>query len=301
MIKSVTVTNYLDESITLELARPDLSGIIVRNIEGIGAGLADINLSDIATGDGALYNSARVNSRNIVFDLAFLFQPTVEDVRQKTYKYFPIKKRVKLTFQTTNRTVYIYGYVESNEPDIFQEEESTSISILCPDPYFYSEAVHDTIFSGVESLFEFPFSNESLSTNLIEISALRLEQEQTVHYTGDAEVGIVIYIHAIGNASGVKIYNAETRESMFINSAKLIALTGSDIKNGDDITISTIRGQKYATLLRSGVLTNILNCLEKGTDWFQLVKGDNILLYTATSGDVNLQFRVENRIMYEGV
>jgi hypothetical protein len=78
-------------------------------------------------------------------------------------------------------------------------------------------------------------------------------------------------------------------------------MTGSGIVFGDDIIISTVRGQKYIKLLRNGEYTNILNCLDMDAEWFQLTKGDNIFAFTADSGSTNLQFRVENQTIYEGV
>jgi hypothetical protein len=54
-------------------------------------------------------------------------------------------------------------------------------------------------------------------------------------------------------------------------------------------------------LIREGVSYNILNCLDKNTDWFTLAKGDNIFAFTADSGVTNLQFRIENKVIYEGV
>ena len=55
------------------------------------------------------------------------------------------------------------------------------------------------------------------------------------------------------------------------------------------------------TLVREGKTYNILNCLSKDSDWFQLTKGDNLFAYTADEGANNLQFTIENRIVYEGV
>lgn len=301
MIKSVTVTNYLNETIKMELKHPEKTGIIIRNIEGLGPGKADINIVDASTIDGGRYTSARQNTRNIVFDFAFMFLPDIETVRQKVYKYMPIKKMIKMVFETTNRVSQIYGYVEANEPDIFSQEESTQVSVICPDPHFYSLTPQITTFSGIENLFEFPFSNESLVENLLETGILLFNQTQTVLYEGDAEVGFVIYIHAIGSASGIAIYNIDTSEVLKLNSERLIELTGADISYGDDIIISTVRGEKYISLLRGGEYINILNCLERNSDWFYLKKGDNLLYYTAEIGETNLQFRVENRIVYEGV
>lgn len=301
MIKSISVTNYLGESITLELLRPDKSGIYIKEIEGLGPATANINIKELATSDGAAFNSSRVNSRNIVITLGFLQHPTVEEMRLLTYKYFPIKQRLKFTIQTDARVAETYGYVESNEPDIFSQNETTQISIICPDPYFYSEGNNLTVFSGVEAAFEFPFSNESLTEDLIELGYIQYSMEQTIYYSGDAEVGVLITIHAIGAAKNITIYNTGTREVMKIDTAKIESLTGSGIVNGDTILISTVKGDKFVVLFRNGVYTNILNALDRDSDWFSLAKGDNIFAYTAEEGAVNLQFKIENRTLYEGV
>lgn len=304
MIKSVTVTNFLGESLKLELRFPEKSGFLIKEITGLGPCTANINAKELATSDGSVFNSARVNSRNIVIKLGFLFNPTIEDARQLTYKYFPIKRKVKLTFETDNRICETYGYVETNEPVIFSKAEETQISIICPDPYFYSagkDGTNVTVFFGVESNFEFPFSNESLEENLLELGIARYSTEQTIYYSGDAEVGIVITIHAIGDAKNIIINNSRTREKMSILHDKLVELTGSGIKSGDEIIISTVKGDKYITLFREGKYINILNCLDKSSDWFVLTYGDNIFSYSAEEGASNLQFKIENRVIYEGV
>ena len=165
MIKSITVTNYLGDSIKLELARPEESGFIVTSVTGLGAGKANINMTEVATNNGGLFNSSRLPSRNIVISLKFMFKETIEDMRQLSYKYFPIKKKLTLLVETDNRLAEIDGYVETNEPDIFSKEEGSDISIVCPNPFFYSageDGKNTTIFFGVEPMFEFPFSNESL-------------------------------------------------------------------------------------------------------------------------------------------
>lgn len=301
MIKSVKVINYLGESIKLELGAPEKSGFLIRSITGLGAGKANINSTDLSTGDGSVYNSSRVLPRNIVFSLDFLEKPTIEDTRQRSYKYFPIKKQIRLIFETKNRICEITGYVEANEPNIFSKRENTQISIICPDPYFYSTEKTVTIFSGIEPLFEFPFENNSLTDNLLEFSRIIVNQEKTIFYKGDSEVGVVIYIHAIGEATNLTIYNTQTREVLKIDTDRLEALTGSIIKAGDDIIISTIKGQKFIRLIRDGEYINILNCLGRDSDWFRLVKGDNVFAFTAETGATNLQFRIENSIVYEGI
>lgn len=304
MIKSITVTNYLGDSIKLDLLRPEKSGFVVESIEGLGPGNANINTTELATYDGSLYNSSRLPSRNIILKLKFLWKSTIEEVRQLSYKYFPIKKKITLLIEADNRICEIDGYVETNEPDIFSDQEGTSISIICPNPFFYSAGdgkINTTVFSGIEPLFEFPFSNESLDESLIELASIKNQTEGTVLYLGDADIGVTITIHALGEASNITIYNVSTRETMVIDTEKIAAITGSGIVEGDDIIICTVKGSKSISLLRAGKTYNILNSLNKDADWFQLIKGDNIFTYTADTGVTNLQFKIENRVLYEGV
>lgn len=301
MIKTVTVTNYIGESIVLDLRRPESNGLIVAKIEGLGPSKATINISETSTTDGGLFNSARLEIRNIVLTLGFDFGTSIEEIRHKTYKYFPIKKKVKLKFETDVRTIEIIGYVEHNEPEVFSMQQSTQISILCPDPNFYAEYRDETLFSGVVSGFEFPFSNESLTEDLLELGIIRIEKEQTVFYEGDLNVGVQIHIHALGPVQGLTIHNVQTREKMVLDHDKIVKITGSGIQARDDIIISTETSDKYITLYRDGEYYNILNCLGRSTDWFKLVKGDNIFVYEADVGADELQFRITNQIAYEGV
>ena len=307
MIKSITVTNYLGDSIKLELTRPDKTGFIVKSITGLGAPKANINTTESATMDGGMFNSSRLSQRNIVVNLAFMqtAKESIEQIRHKSYRYFPIKKWVTLVFETNVRVSTIKGYVESNEPDIFSNNEATSISILCPDPYFRSQNINETVFSGVDPLFEFPFENNSLTEPVMELSSLEVKSEQVVVYKGDSEVGIIINIHAIGDASDLEIYNTLTHEKMAIDTTKLAELTGNGIVANDTIIINTNKGEKSIHLIRDGVTTNILNCLTKDSDWFTLTKGDNIFAYKVSSegssSGANLQFCVSNKIIYDGV
>lgn len=307
MIYSFAITNYLGDRVKLELGKPEVSGFLIKSVTGLGPVKANVNTTEVVTNDGSMFNSARLSQRNIVFQLAFVetvYGETIEDIRQKSYKYFPAKKSVEIVIETDNRYVKIKGYVESNEPDIFSFQEGTQISIICPDPYFYSageDGNNVTDFYTIDPMFEFPFSNESLTDPLLIFGEIQIKTEGVITYHGDSEIGVVIYIHAIGPATNINIYNTETREVMMINTTKLEKLTGKGLVASDDIVINTTKGEKSITLVREGASYNILNCLDKNTDWFILSKGDNIFAFTAETGVTNLQFRIENQVIYEGV
>lgn len=307
MLKSVTITNYLGNSVTYAIEGVDPNnqeGLLITEIEGLGPTKADINMTELATADGGIFNSARASTRNIVIKARFTMAKTIEEARLSSYKFFPIKQPLTFHIETDNRIAETVGYVESNEPVIFSDECDMQVSILCESPYFLAvdeEGKKETTFAGVDYLFEFPFENEDLQEPLLEFGNIVNKKENTVYYDGDAETGCIIQIHAVGEATNITIYNIKTREIMALDSAKLVALTGAGINYGDTITINTIKGQKSITLLRNGVTYNILNILGKNADWFQLAKGDNLFTFTADYGESNLQFKIFSQIVYEGV
>ena len=302
MIHSITVTNYRGDSLKMELTRPQDSGFIIEKVTGLGPGKANINTSEVSTNDGAIYNSARVPSRNIVISVKYLFKETIEEARQTSYKYFPLKRKVTLLIETDNRMAEIEGYVESNEPDIFSKEEGSDISIICPNPFFYDALSNDeTSFTGISPAFEFPFSNESLTEPLLEFSVIEDVTDRVIDYKGDQEIGVTISIQARGEAGDITIYNVDTAETMMVYNNLIESLTGSGITDGDEIIICTVRGQKSAKLIREGKTTNILNCINRDADWFQLAKGPNTFAYDAVTGRNNLRVVITNRIIYEGI
>jgi hypothetical protein len=305
MIKAVTATNYLGESMRMVLSDPKETGIKITGISGLGPPKATINTSKVSTVDGTLYNSATVEGRNIVISTELLDLPTVEEVRVKTYQYFPIKRRVDLLFETETRTVSTSGYVESNAPELFSEKPTQQISILCQDAYFFDarpdEGILRTQFYSALSTFEFPFSNESLENPLLEFGRLESRTETDIVYPGETEVGMTITITALGAVGDVIVYDPDTQDAMRISAAKLLAMTGSALVSGDVLTITTTRGNKKVILFRNGAFRNVRNALERTSVWLQLAKGSNRIAYSATSGIANLQISIESQILYEGV
>lgn len=322
MINKLTITNYLGQKIVLDVLNYERSytiendnkgteikkpfpGFIVAGIQGIEPVEADINFADITTNDGGIFNSARISTRDISLTLIYSNDLPIETIRHETYKYFPTKKEITLEIETDTRKAKITGYVKSNGVSIFTQMEGSSIVIQCPDPYFESTDSDDIIdidFSGILPKFVFAFPDASpVAPNLIfgDIESIR---EKVVEYNGDAETGLVITIHALGDVGSITFYNRiDQREQITIDATKIEALTGSGIISGDTITISTLRGNKTVTLLRNGEKINILNCIGKNTNWMQIKKGDNVFAFSATSGQENAAVNVSASTIYEGM
>ena len=304
MVTALKVTNHLGESLEIDPFDPESSGFLITDIKGITPIKANINFTDITTNDGAIFNSARIGTRNITMKLVYFPHPTIEDTRLLSYKYFPIKRNVTLDFKTDHRQAKITGYVESNDINIFTKTEYSSISIICPDPYFYStdpDGDVDLLFAGINPKFRFRIPTASDDAPKIIFGDIVSFREQLLVYDGDAEIGAEFVFSAIGPVGNITMQNRITNEAMTIDATKIASLTGSGIVAGDSIHIYTFRGDKHANLIRNGETINILNCLDKNMTWLQIRKGDNIFAFTATSGALNLIAEIKTKTIYEGL
>lgn len=317
MIRTVTVTNHKKESLTMDLFHPEYSGLNITNIDGLGPAQANINITDMATVDGGLFSSARQQRRNIVFTFKLMMEPSIEDVRLKIYKYFPIKKKVSLKIKTDRRTSECSGYVESVTPDIFQQEETCQVSIICPDPNFYSVGDVGGAFNGINPLFESPFydefnrvdgwpadiwsSGDSNVVDTFELSAITLETTAVFTYSGDIDTGVLITIHAMDDVTNITLWNNDTREHISIDTDKIRQITGIQYGNLDDILINTKRGERYVKLLHEGTYYDILSAVNRDADFFQLTSGTNIFSFQADSGEDALIVTFTYKNAYGGI
>jgi hypothetical protein len=260
-------------------------------------------MTDIATGDGAEFNSARSGTRNIVFEFVLQGTParTIEDLRLILYRMFGTKERIKIGIITDTRDVFTHGFVESMEPNIFTSVATAQISIICPESYFFATNPVSEPFLATQPLFEFPWENLSLVTPLLEFSTDFETDEQEVIYEGDKPVGVVMEYVFSGAVENLEIFNLTTRQTMKIDDALLALIVGSGIIAGDQLLINTITGSKNIVFVRAGIHYNILNALTEDSHWIQLIVGSNILTYDATLGKSNITGNLAYSILYEGI
>lgn len=326
MINIVRVVNFRGEVLEIDLRNPQLSGLAITRIDGIGGSTADISTTNLVGVDGAEFNSSRRQTRNITMSFRpvpvwrnGIISGSVEESRRLAYKFFPAKKSVRLEFITNFRSSYCTGYVESCESNIFDNPSTIDVSILCPDPNFYDLVGEvETVFSGTTSKFGFDIENSSQlypvddpslvrafsrfgHTDLV-TGAISKFSRMNIPYEGEVDVGISIYLKALSNLiDGISFYNLTTYEEMDIDNAEIERITGSPLLENDIIEIHTSFNNKSVLLYRDAHYTNIINCINRDADWFQLSKGDNLLAYSATSGLDNLLVRVDHLVAYEGV
>lgn len=260
------------------------------NIDGLNPPPAIINTATIAGMDGALFNSSRLETRNIV--LTVIINGDVEANRLRLYSYFRTKSWCKFYFANDTLDVTIEGYVQTVECNMFTNKVTAQISIICPFPYFKGgEQIADS--SGVESLFVFPFSINADAP--VPISNHIMDDGIIVYNSTESVTGAEITVEFEAAATSVEIKNVATGDDF-----KLVHA----FEAGDTVVVNTTRGQKSIKLIRDGAISNLFSALVPGSVFPQIYPGSNVFSYLLSGeapaeGAAFITFRYYN--LYRGV
>lgn len=292
MINSIKVTTGSGLTETLELRRPELSGLLIRSVSGVGPGVVDIKSTDYASLPGAIYSGNRKPSRNIVIDLVAMWKTTVEECRHTVERLFKIGDDIKLTFYTETRSCYITGVVESNEPDIFNSDGldgiPCQISIICYDPRFFD--VDDTVLvskTAYLSGVSFPLTIPPTTP----MGILDSDNKFNITYTGTEDEGFTFLFKVKQNITSLQIINYSTGKYMYIAGASPI------LTNGDELTINTRIGEKSIMALRDNRNYNYLTYFDiYSSEWLELRPGLNSFVIKTNGIDSSSAFNI--RVSY---
>lgn len=244
----------------------------VVNIAGLNPVPAHVNLTDVAGLDGGVFNSSKLNTRDIVITLKI--NGDAEENRQLLYLFFRTKEPCTFYFKNQNRDVSIEGYVETVEVGLFSNAQMMQVSIICPDPYFRALQEIAVDISNLESRFFFPFAIDE--DDPVPFSTYTDNRETTILNRSEAETGMIIRVEALADFSSLEIRDTGTGE--------YILLSGS-FETGDLITINTNPGKKGIRLTRDGVESNAFRTLQRGSTFLQLAVGVNTYSYLVDGGE----------------
>ncbi len=247
---------------TLSLPLDDSTlGYDVQDIQGLDPVKASLVSSSFAQRDGAQFQSARRDTRNITLQLGLSPDyaiATVRSLRAALYQFFMPKSDISLRFFVDDDLVVdIAGTVESMESAMFTKEPVVNVSIMCWDPDFLES--NEIVVSG---------STTSGTT------------DTTIEYTGTVESGFEFTLNVDRTMSGFTIYYQRpdgTSEQMDVE-ASLIA--------GDAFTISTLSGNRYAQLTRSGLQSSMLYAVSPFSTWPEFLPGTNLFRVYASGAAV---------------
>lgn len=247
---------------TLSLPLQDVgAGFLVKEIEGLDPVNATLISSPFGNLDGEEYQSSRREKRNVVIKLGltpdYAFT-SVSELRSALYGYLMPKMNVLLKFFMDDVLfVQIQGRVESLITPLFTKEPEVAISLLCFKPDFVAPT--SVVVPG----------NTTGTTT-----------EQLISYPGTIETGFLLTLNVNRALSQFIINNrlasGETPSMEFVG--PLVA--------GDVLKISSMAGNKYATLTRAGVDTSILWGVSPAASWINLFPGANNVRVQATGAAI---------------
>ena len=280
---SLTVENAKGEQLQLT-QNPDY---VITNIDGLHPPDAIINMMELAGQDGTLFNSAKVDYRQIILNIAINSDACKN--RNNLYRFFQTARPVRLIYNNDLRGVYIDGYVQNEPIGFFEPKQNIQITIICPDPFFhYAVPLETTFGSGDVSLFEFPFSAPAAG---LEFSVVESGSDFTMD-NPSGECGMIIRFQASGSVSNPKIYHGDSDE--FIGVTTTMAA-------GDIIEINTKVGAKSITKISGNARTNLISSRMTGSSWIRMLPGLNHFAVSATSGASDLTTTVIIEGEIEGV
>lgn len=273
MLTAVEVTNAVGGSLLLPVL--STSSYPIREITGLDPVNAALISSSLAQVDGAQFQNARRETRNINMKLGFepnFITTTVASLRSSLYDFFMPKANITLGFYIDEVLTYlIAGQVESFENAMFSADPAVDISIICYDPDFYAPEAIVVVADTVDGTVEVPISYEGTSD-------CGLIFEMTIDH--DLDEGFALYNTPPANAYQGMIFDAV-----------LLA--------GDIITINTIPGQKSVTLNRDGSDTSLLYGLLTGAVWLFFHKGVNY--FRVYAEDDPISYSVTYVVKYGGI
>ena len=264
----------------------------VVDITGLNPTPGTVNMTQIAGMNGALFNSARIGSKNIVVLLSLTGQ--VEQNRLELYEFFRVSEACRFFYKTRTRDVFIDGIVESVECGLYAKNEQLQASIVCPRDTFSGIEEKEIELSG-RSIADFVFPFAINEDDPVSFSERNTTEMTEVMNGGDADAGFELQINVLATCDEIKIMN--------LTSGKIIDVQISHFLAGDVIYISTVSGKKSIRLFRDGEDITIFEKISDSTEFFQLVPGKNMLAYVVDSAARSDKCRVvmKFRDQYKGV
>lgn len=229
------------------------SGYLVKPIDGLDPVPANVVSTSFANIDGEQHQSSRREKRQITLKLGLKMGAagTVSALRARLMGFLMPKAKVRLTFyRDDGPDVDIYGVVETFSCPQFVKEPEATIRILCHRPDFIVPDIYES---------------SSYTTSGTDENVVMYDDE------GAVETGFEFRMMVNRPISQFTISQRSSEETLnrMIFAEPLLA--------GDVLTISTVAGDKHATLTRANSDQSVLYAISPDSSWLNLFPGPNYI------------------------
>lgn len=288
---SRTVTCSNADGVSVTFGERGLTPFLLVEADGVYYAANTVTISENTMSDGGSYQGSVAKIRNIVL--------TLQDLTNHVYNRNLLAALFKpgepgtLVFKEDSQERQIEYYVENVNSTGQYGSRVYTVSLLCPDPFFYAmEDVKVYMAAWIpdfEFIHEFTASGEEFGYR----SAERLQQ--ITNQNAADNIGMTITITANGGVTNPSIIRVESDEAITVGtSTKPLSMEAGDI-----LTITTSDNDKHIYLTHEGVQEEINEYLTEDSVFIQLMRGVNNIGYDAESGVDNMVVELSYRLKYQ--
>jgi Phage tail protein. len=269
MLNQVEVVSDQGTQIILPIGETS-SGFYIEDIDGLDPVAANASSSPFGQLDGEVEQGARREKRNIILTVGLepdYISRTVSQMRRQLYTYFMPKSKATFRFISDDmEPVSIRGTIEDLDAKLFVQDPKAVISVVNFQPDFLS--LVETVINGSTTA-------TGVDTDIV--------------YPGSVDTGFVFQLNVNRSITGFTLNQTlpDSSQRTFQFVYPLVA--------GDVLTISTIAGNKYATLLRGSTQTSALAGVSPQADWLQLAPGTNKFRSSVTGAAIPYTLKYTSR------
>lgn len=285
----ITCTNK--DGDMMKFKENDFTPFLLVKVDGIYDAQNTVYMSENTMIDGAEYQGTHAKYRNIVLTLkdtgAF---PEDRNILNQLFKSGEVGL-LEISENGQNDRVIDY-YVEYLKSTGTHTKRLHTISLICPDPFFYNPDNVSVYMASWVDNFEFEFESDE---DGFEFGYQSPEKIQNIinDYAED-NIGMTIRITCTGEVINPSITRVESNASITVGSEAKEFKT----EPGDIVTITTGTGNKHIYLTHEGVTSEVNQYMTEDSEFIQLMRGNNNIGYSAGSGEEYMTVQITYRLKH---
>lgn len=278
------------DGVTVTFNEQTVNPFLLVDVTGVYEISNNVTISSNTMSEGGTYQGSVARVRNIVL--------TIKDKTNHAYNrnlltaLFKAGETGNMVFHESENTRQISYYVESVNSTGENNARTYTVSLLCPDPFFY--AMNDITVYMAAWVPHFQFIHEFIATGE-EFGYRSAERLQKIANQNAANnIGMTITITANGDVTNPSIIRVESNEAITVGTpTKPLNMVA-----GDKVTITTSDNDKHVYLTHENVTTEINEYLTEDSVFIQLMRGVNDIGYNAESGVDSMVVEISYRLKY---
>lgn len=294
MINKIVYEN--ERGIHIELNRD--GPLFLFSVKGFDGLEADIVSSKSAYQDGVSISKTILKDRVLTLNcyLEVYSEQQRYILKRKLYNAFNPKLKGHMKIYTDSNQLRGASNLRVIQAPIFDDDYESlnelvgfQIQLSMPLPYFEDINENRVDFGNDIGNFFFDLEIEEKGK---ELSIKNNSIVANISNIGDAETPIKVLFKAKAELKNPSIYNVYTKEYIKINHT---------MQEGEEIIVTTHKGNKRVESYLNGVTTNIFNDLDLGSSFIWLDVGDNVIRYDAETMIEQLEVYIYYTNYYLGV